>query len=316
MMDMIWQKTEQKLLADIDVMLLVVVKSSGSSPGKSGFKLMVSRDGETTGSVGGGAMEFNLIRQSLKMLEEGKDSILLKVQEHKQNAGKESSGLVCSGIQYLAFYPLKKRDAGLIREIIEIEQRETGEVVAFTKKGVEILKTPGSNLMPFAEKTAWLYFEQPGLKETIYIFGGGHVSLALSEVMKLLDFKVMVFDNRTDLTTMNHNKFADELKIVDYKKAGSLVPDGDNVYVVIMTFAHQQDYIVLKQMLSKRVKYLGMMGSHAKVESVRELLRKEGLDFSVFTGVFDAPVGVRINSITPMEIAFSVAAKIIDVKNG
>ena len=99
-----------------------------------------------------------------------------------------------------------------------------------------------------------------------------------------------------------------------YKKAIKYIPEGDDIYVVIMTFAHKDDRKVLKRLLNKKVKYLGMMGSEEKVASIYAKLEEKGFSAKDLKHV-DAPIGVSINSQTPDEIAISIAAKIIKVKN-
>jgi xanthine dehydrogenase accessory factor len=314
-MSVVWKKIERKLSAGIGVMLMVVVKSEGSSPGKAGFKMMVAKDGTTYGSVGGGVMEFNLVKKSLRLLEEGQSRVFLKVQEHNKASGKESSGLVCSGVQHIAFYPLSGQDVTLVREILEIAESKSNHRVIFTEKGITVDKEPAGEEKSLVNEKVWFYSERPGLQETLYIFGGGHVSLALSQMMKLLGFRVLVFDDREEVDTMKQNTYADEIRVAEYAQAGDLVPDGNHVYVAIMTYGHKQDYKVLVQMLNKKIRYLGMMGSENKVKGVYETLENDGYDTEEIARFLDAPIGLEINSITPMEIAVSVAAKIISVKN-
>ncbi len=305
-----WKKTEEKLIAGDSCYLLVVVQSHGSSPGKAGFKMLVCEN-EVLGSVGGGTMEYNMIREVRKYLKEGRMNIRLKKQEHKSSAPEAKSGLICSGVQWVAYYPLQKNDELLIREIIKMEKEESAKAVLFTETGWQI----GEKKERFVEEKRWLFTEQPGKKNTLYIFGGGHVSLALSRLMKTLDFKVKVYDNRKDVSTMEENVFADEKKVIDYQEAGSIVPDGDHVYVAVMTFAHKQDYTVIRQMLGKKIKYLGMMGSEQKVASIFGMLKeKDGVNEQVLREI-DAPIGMEIGSETPNEIAVSIAAKIVSVKN-
>ena len=92
------------------------------------------------------------------------------------------------------------------------------------------------------------------------------------------------------------------------------MPEGDNVYVVIMTFAHKDDRRVLKRLLNKKIKYLGMMGSEEKVASIFSKLKEKGISQKELDWV-DSPIGLPISSQTPDEIAISIAAKIISVKN-
>jgi xanthine dehydrogenase accessory factor len=93
------------------------------------------------------------------------------------------------------------------------------------------------------------------------------------------------------------------------------VPEGFNVYAVIVTFSHKSDQMVLKQLLGKKIKYLGMMGSEMKVKTIFGKLREEGILQEQLDRVF-APIGLNIHSESPEEVAISIAAQIISVKNG
>jgi xanthine dehydrogenase accessory factor len=82
-----------------------------------------------------------------------------------------------------------------------------------------------------------------------------------------------------------------------------------------MTFGHQHDRQVVEQLLGHRVRYLGLMGSAAKIKKLFADMRADGADSEALELV-RAPIGVAIGSHTPEEIAISVAAEIIAVRNG
>ena len=74
----IWQFLNKKLQSDISTILLLVLESKGSSPGRQGFKMAVAADGELCGSIGGGIMEHKLVEKATDMLQkEEKDFFLL-----------------------------------------------------------------------------------------------------------------------------------------------------------------------------------------------------------------------------------------------
>jgi xanthine dehydrogenase accessory factor len=81
-----------------------------------------------------------------------------------------------------------------------------------------------------------------------------------------------------------------------------------------MTVGHKSDLVVLKQMVTKNLKYLGMIGSKNKVKTIYESLKSKGISESDLANV-DSPIGLSINSQTTPEIAISIAAKVIQVKN-
>jgi xanthine dehydrogenase accessory factor len=81
-----------------------------------------------------------------------------------------------------------------------------------------------------------------------------------------------------------------------------------------MTFNHKGDEIVLRQLIVKNIRYLGMMGSKIKVKTLFNNLLQEGFSSEQIAKVH-SPIGLSINSLTPAEIAVSIAAEIISVKN-
>ena len=113
---------------------------------------------------------------------------------------------------------------------------------------------------------------------------------------------------------MYENNFAHELRLIDYVKAEDHVLEGLNTYVVIATASHESDGLILEQMLSKKLRYLGMLGSRKKVDYIKNVLKKVGWKNEELEQI-DAPIGLKIGSQTPAEIAVSIAAKIIKVKN-
>lgn len=317
-MDVLFSFIRNKLKEEQPVMLMVVMGWQGSSPGKTGFKLAVSADGQLSGSIGGGAMEHRLVEKAKKELKQDQHAEpYLLFQDHQPEAEENRSGLICSGNQTLLFYPLNTVHLPVIEQIVAVTQQEkkgilwiTSEKISF-EEGSQLEQPVQSEIT--LEKT-WSYREQTGMPDTIYIFGGGHVGLAVSKLFRMLDFRVIVFDNRNNLNTFEENHFAHEKHIIHYPEAGQYVPEGFNVYVVIVSFAHKSDEQILKQMLDKNIKYLGMMGSEKKVSTIYENLTNAGINPKLFSRVH-SPIGVSINSETPEEIAVSIAAQIIDVKN-
>ena len=82
----------------------------------------------------------------------------------------------------------------------------------------------------------------------------------------------------------------------------------------MVTREHAHDEILLRQLLGKPYKYLGMIGSKKRVSSVKERLIKANFDKNEIKNIY-SPIGLKINSETPAEIAVSILAEIIMVKN-
>ncbi len=139
--------------------------------------------------------------------------------------------------------------------------------------------------------------------------------MALSELMSKMDFQITVFDDRPNLNTLEKNKFAHGVEIIEsYEQIGELIHSNKNTYVVVMTLGYKFDEIVIRQLFDKKFKYFGALGSKAKMKTLIRKLEKEGFDKTRLAKIH-TPIGLPINSHTPEEIAVSIAAEIIAVKN-
>ncbi len=133
--------------------------------------------------------------------------------------------------------------------------------------------------------------------------------------MSKMDFYISLFDDREDLNTLAKNEFAHEKKIItSYEKIGNFIESGKNVYTVVMTLGYKFDEIVIRKLFDKEFKYFGVLGSRAKMKTLLKNLEKEGFDKEKLAKI-STPIGLQINSRTPEEIAVSIAAEIIAVKN-
>ncbi|HEY0048870.1 MAG TPA: XdhC family protein, partial [Pyrinomonadaceae bacterium] len=95
---------------------------------------------------------------------------------------------------------------------------------------------------------------------------------------------------------------------------GDFIPSGANVYVVVMTLGYKSDAAVIRRLFDKDFKYFGVLGSGAKMKILLKNLRREGFSAEKLNQIH-TPVGLPINSRTPEEIAVSIAAEIIAIKN-
>ncbi len=312
----IWSFIQEKLSENKAVMLLIVVQFKGSSPGKTGFQMAISSDGALNGSIGGGDMERELSNHARSLLLEGKTDVFMREQNHHGN-DNEASGMICSGSQWVAHYPFYPKNTELPNQICRLLEEEKEALLVYSETGIQLQADAVQEdafYLKALEGQRWELREQIGRKNTLYIFGGGHVGLALSGVCSQLGFQVEVFDDRPHLNTMENNKYAHKKHVLNYKDISYFVKEGKHIYAVIMTFSHRGDEVLLGQLLAKNIRYLGMMGSSKKVASIRYNLLQKGYTEAQLDRVY-APIGLPINSQTPNEISISVAAEIIKIKN-
>ncbi len=298
-------------------MLMIVSETIGSSPGKVGFKMAVASDGSIAGSIGGGNMEYQMVELAREKIKENIQKPFLKRQVHEHDAPEDKSGMICSGEQTNIFIPITSSHLNIINQIVEFLSLGNQGIVCVYEDGFDFKEVnPSKPLLPYSfEKgtDTWRYKELLGLKETVYIFGAGHISVPLSQMLSLMDFRVEVLDNRQKLNTFDANSYVHQKRIINYSEASELVAEGSTSYVVIMTFDHQFDEIVLRQFLPKNLKYLGMIGSKSKVISIFEELIHEGFTREQVERVC-SPIGIDIGGKTASEIAVSIAAQIVQYR--
>jgi xanthine dehydrogenase accessory factor len=313
-----WKFVYSKLESGIPVMGMLVVDRQGSSPGKQGFGMAVAADGSLSGSIGGGVMEYQMVELARELLAGGEKGPLLKRQVHDPGAEAEHSGLICSGEQTLAFFLLQETDLNTVEALFQAEDRTLNGWLVLGPGGLSFSKeapgAPDGIAWQKISESEWTYSEPVGAGPCLYIFGGGHVSVPLSQVFRMLGFRVVVMDDRIGLNTMEFNGFAHEKRLVDYQRAGELFAGDGQTYVMIMTVSHAIDQLILGQMLDKPLKYLGMIGSKRKVQKIFDTLKEQGASDEQLKKV-DSPMGIPINSQTPEEIAISIAARVIQLKN-
>jgi len=314
----LWRFVVKRLQQNETVMLLVVAASAGSSPGRKGFKMAVAGD-EMCGSIGGGVMEVRLVEQAKFKIQDSKFKIDAEIieQNHKKNS-PHASGMICSGRQTVIFYKLAPKDLETVREIIRALENHQSKVLQISNSKFQIAENVQNDFDFGFEQTGeneFIYEEMLGFKNRLSIVGGGHCALALSEIAAKLDFYISLFDDRPHLNTLAKNEFVHAKQIVEnYEKIDEFIASGANQYVVVMTLGYKSDAAVIRKLIDKDFKYFGVLGSRAKMKTLLRELEKEGFAKEKLNRI-RTPVGLQINSRTPFEIAVSIAAEIIAVKN-
>jgi len=312
----IWQFTVERLKRNESVMLLVVAESSGSSPGRRGFKMAVAED-EICGSIGGGVMEVKLVETAKFKIQNSKFKIDSEIIE-QVHRGKSinSSGMICSGKQTVIFFKLNSNYLKTIREIIRILKTYQPKVLQITSNNFQLVENQLENYkFELRGENDFLFAEKLGFKNKLFIVGGGHCALALSDLTSKMDFYITLFDDRPNLNTVAKNKFIHEKFIIEsYEQIGNFILSGANHFVVVMTLGYKFDEIVIRKLIDRDFKYFGVLGSRAKMQTLLKDLRKEGFPAEKIDSIH-TPIGLQINSQTPEEIAVSIAAEIIAVKN-
>jgi len=226
------------------------------------------------------------------------------------------SGMICSGEQTIFLYSLDHNHKIAIDSIIHTLKENKNGILKLSPLGLSFSNSTTDTPFYFyyQSENDWNYEEKIGYKNHVHIIGGGHCSLALSKIMSMLDFRIHIYDNRAELNTFNQNDYAlDKVLLKDYTELKNIIPS-NNDYLIVMTMGYRSDDIVVRALMGKKFKYFGILGSDKKIEKMFSDYKREGISEDVLNSI-TAPVGVPINSQTPEEIAISIAAAVIKVKN-
>ena len=309
----VWEFARDALANKSQCVMLLVTNHQGSSPGRTGFKMAIDSSGKMAGSIGGGIMEHKLVELSKNWLSEHIDKIKIVRQIHAAEAGQDRSGMICSGEQTVAMISLFPNSLSMIEQILKASSNLNKQVLSLSPAGISLKNQPDNwaNSFEYLNDGNWEYKEQLNQIYCLHIVGGGHISLALSKLANDLDFQVNVYDHRKNLPTVLANNFAQSFKLVRYQDLNKLIPSGALHFVVIMTFGYRTDLLAIQNIVTGDYGYLGLLGSKAKVAELLNQLIESGYDNKDLSKI-DAPAGLKISSQTPMEIAVSIAASLVE----
>lgn len=146
------------------------------------------------------------------------------------------------------------------------------------------------------------------------ICGAGHIALPLSVMGKMLNFKVTIIDNRKEFANPGRFPHVDRIIVGDHARKLSRLSIDHNTYIMIVTQGNEYDFECLKAAINTDAGYLGVISSRAKRVKFFGRLKKMGVSKARLSRV-KIPAGVDIGAQTPEEIAVSIAAEMIAVKN-
>jgi xanthine dehydrogenase accessory factor len=149
----------------------------------------------------------------------------------------------------------------------------------------------------------------------LYVIGGGHVGWQLGRMAVDAGFRLHVVDDREKFANRERFPTADEIVVEPIAEWLHRAEIPSSAYVVIVTRGHQNDLEAMRALAARDLRYLGLIGSRAKVARIRTLLLSEGMPPECLDRVH-SPIGLEIGAITPAEIAISILAQLIAVRRG
>jgi xanthine dehydrogenase accessory factor len=322
-----------------------LVETRGSTPQKPGAAMLVFPDGSQAGTLGGGCVEAEVKRRSLKVLSEGRAQIAKFQLDHDYGW---DDGLICGGRMQVLIDPLAAGKAEdyfqALRKLADSRRGgqeaivfdaaasglaeascylfdEEDQVVASRNAAVEPTQIAevSQHLRPLAKRplpyAAHGIAYLPALPRCrLLIVGGGHVGKAVADMASDLDFDVWVVDDREEY--VSESRFPKAQRRIA-GTIGQILPKLEvtpDTYCLIVTRGHSHDQEALFHLAPREARYVGMIGSRRKIKLIYDELLTAGVSAEDLAAVY-APLGIDIGSQTVAEIAVSICAELVSHRN-
>ena len=325
-----------------------VVETKGSTPQKPGSKLLILPDLRNVGTLGGGCVEAEARRQAIGLMQGGVPR-LLNFQLDSDYGWDD--GLICGGnMKIFIDLPKSEDEAAMFARLQELNDEKVPLVVATVVKSEvdevqagmkmiravnnervgslgnaaleseieselnEVLEENSPGVFRWRGDDVWVFLDPVQPRPTLLIAGAGHVGQALCQLGDWLDFDIAVVDDRPDFASTERLPEANEIIIGDIAEELRKYPITHLTYVVVVTRGHQHDEEALHSVVESKARYVGLIGSRRKIKLILDDLMELGISEDDLARVY-APIGLDINSKTVPEIAVSIAAQLIQVRN-
>jgi xanthine dehydrogenase accessory factor len=345
----IYNRIQEFMSTDSSIAIATVIDTSGSTPQKHGSTALFNKDGLLAGTVGGGVLEGKVQQLSMAAIKTKKSGLyhflLNKDISFRQDAicGGEATILVdvASYLNPGLFIDIRKsvkeKIPGILLTIIsgaEETDKQISRQWVTAADNSNIPKKYSAELGPVMQKllserndsfvkleiaindeSVIVLLESlfPPLK--LIIAGAGHIGKSLSHIGRLLDFEVTVVDDRPEYANIDNIPDADNIIVDNIGKTMESIVKNDKTFIVIVTRGHDDDAKALLPCINSGAAYVGMIGSKSKVSKMHLNFIQNGWATEEQWSRIHTPIGLDINSKTVEEIAVSIAAQLILVRN-
>jgi len=308
-----------------ELALATVTSTAGSTPQKQGCLALFGDAGLLAGTVGGGMVEnqvAGIIRNALPLKKSG----YYRFDLDKDIRAEEEA--ICGGHMNILIdanpgihHPVFKQLAASIQQgipgvLITRVIIRPDHPVAIKRYWVAADDMNSLADERFREAEDELVFlEQVLPPPKLVIAGAGHIGKAMAHLGNLLDFEVTVIDDRQEYANNANIPDADHLVVGNIGRSVQQVMKTQDTYIIIMTRGHKDDAEALRACIGTGVAYIGMIGSRKKMALLRESFINNGWAAAEQWEKIHSPVGIDIQSKTIQEIAVSIAAQLIQVRN-
>ena len=302
-----WHELTKHLQTGEPAFVGIVADHTRHSPGTRGAKMFVRPDGTQFGTIGGGAMEAQLLARA-----DSWSGAQTQVLQHRADAPEdERSGLICAGKQTMLYFRAEPKHARVYKDFADSTLADTEMELIIEAGRPRIEPCAVGDNPPVELRVGEVYAEHAINHYRAAIIGGGHCGLALSRVLAGLGYHVTIFDERADVFTFSENEAAHVRRHVpSYTEAAPQLRFPELTHVIVMTSDLHGDVRGLRGCRGIRFPYIGVMGSAAKIDKIKRTLLDDGASRDFVDRLY-APIGLAMTSNTPDEIAISVAAQLL-----
>ncbi len=244
-----------------------------------------------------------LVQELIKIKSEGAGAVLITVVESQGLDGLDSGDkcLVRDGRIVLGEVNDGDLEQTLLREASERLSDEHSRLVSVeTASGGQ----------------ADVFFEVMPSPPKLIVVGAGHIAVPLVKIAKLMDYHVVVIDDRILFANRERFPDADEVIVGDMAETVKALDITPTTYVVLITRGHKYDEPCLRELLDRPAKYIGMIGSKRRIKACFERFKEEEYVSEELISRVYAPIGLDIATETPEEIALGILGEIIKVRRG
>ena len=285
------------LRSDGRAMVATIVRASGSTPAPEASMMLVRvvPPFKATGSIGGGCIDEHI----LWCVKENPDRTQNRLFTFNLNDPVGDTGLTCGGTIDVLLEPLDRSALPVYEDIANAQELGEDRVLESFIPGLNGM--PGRHIQRTIRASPHLV-----------VFGGGHVGNIVVKCASLAGFRVTLVDDRPAYANADRTPEAKAIICAPFDEAIAQLHFNESTSVVIVTRGHKHDEHILEQIVTRDLRYVGMIGSRRKVAVTFGNLRERGVPEERLARVH-APVGLDIGAETPGEIAVSIVAELIAV---
>ena len=329
--------------------LATVVKVEGSSYRQPGARMLVTEDGQLTGAISGGCLEGDALKRAVLAIHQ-KNNKLITYDTSNPDDVEFGVQLGCNGIVHILFEYIDENtaqnpisllekttentNATVITTLFSLDKKNSqiGTVASIINEEVTLL---ASNIISedelvnyssqvFEEKqniirkvsSNEILFQYIPPQTTLIIAGAGNDVKPLVEIASILGWKIVVADGRATHAQKKRFPKADDILLATPEEIINKIEIDESSIFVLMTHNYNYDLTLLKLIIYKPLKYIGLLGPKTKLHRMIDDMTNSGMvigdeELNKLYG----PVGLDIGAETSEEIAISIIAEIQAVLN-